>query len=165
MEIREATPDDLEGIRRVAEESWRTDYPGILNRENVAAAVDEWYGPERLAGEIDRDTTLLLVAGDGAVVGFAHALWNRGEGHVLRLYVAPDARGEGTGRALLDRACADLFDRGVDRVTAMVLAANDPGNDFYRTFGFGRVDRGETTIGGEQYAENVYALARDDYRS
>jgi ribosomal protein S18 acetylase RimI-like enzyme len=139
MTVRTATEDDVEGVARVAERSWTDDYPDILTRDTAEAAVNEWYAPERIAEELEADRTVLLVADRGGeVVGFAHATWEESgtDGYILRLYVHPDHRGEGLGRALLERARADLSDHGIERVNAMVLAANDPGNAFYERFGF-----------------------------
>jgi ribosomal protein S18 acetylase RimI-like enzyme len=100
---------------------------------------------------------------DARVVGFAHAELGRDdEGYVLRLYVHPDYRGRGLGRRLLERTRDDLFAHGAERINAMVLAANEPGNEFYRRFGFEKVAEGETTIGGETYPEHTYTLERDD---
>ncbi|WP_435063972.1 GNAT family N-acetyltransferase [Halobaculum sp. EA56] len=163
MTVRRATPADVDAVRTVARESWETDYPSILSRESVESGVDEWYDPDRVRAALGADDELLRVAErDGAVVGFAHGLVDGegGSGHVLRLYVRPDARGEGVGGRLLERVRDELFDRGVGRIHAMVLADNDPGNEFYRSFGFELVERAETTIGGESYPENRYVLER-----
>lgn len=172
MTIRQASADDIEGIRSVARAAWEGDYPAILSRETVAAGVEEWYAPARLETEFADPRTRVFVAVDDAegVVGFAHAvvgsdasgLGDDGQGHLLRLYVHPDHRQQGLGRALLKRTCAALFDRGVARIRAMVLAANDLGNEFYREFGFERVAESETTVGGETYPEYTYELRRSD---
>lgn len=159
MTVREATSDDVGPIRRVVEASWETDYPDILSRESIESGIDDWYAPDRLEAELERARTLLLVAErDGDVVGFVHCLWANDEGDILRLYVHPDHRGEGVGGDLLDRARERLADHDVDRLEAMVLRANEPGNEFYRAFGFERVDAGETTIGDDRYEENRYEL-------
>lgn len=159
MAIHEAAEDDIEGIRRVVETSWETDYPDILSRESIDAGIDEWYAPERLREQLERRRTLLLVAKEaGAVVGFVHCLWKGPEGDILRLYVDPDHRDQGVGGDLLERAKEVLFEHDVDHIEAMVLQANDPGNEFYHAFGFEQVDTDETTIGGESYLENRYEL-------
>ncbi|MFC7045685.1 GNAT family N-acetyltransferase [Halobacteriaceae archaeon GCM10025711] len=159
MNVRPATADDVEGIRRVAQASWNDDYPTILSRETVDDAVDEWYDPERMREELQRSVTVSFVAdADGDVVGFSHALWNREDGVVFRLYVHPDHRHRGIGTELLDRTCDELFDRDVDAVRAMVLAENELGNAFYRHYGFEKESEDETTIAGTSYPENVYVL-------
>ena len=169
--VREATTDDIEAIRKVARAAWATDYPEILSRETVERGVEEWYEADHVEGQLSGSRTRLFVAceaddgdeddGDGRVVGFAHAELGRdGEGYVLRLYVHPDHRGRGSGRRLLERTREDLFAHGAERINGMVLAANEPGNEFYRRFGFERVEDGETTIGGETYREHTYVLER-----
>jgi len=159
MTVRPADPDDIDAVKRVAERSWTADYPDILSRETAEAAAEEWYGADSLAAELDAERTLLsVVEADDRVVGFAHATWNDDEGYILRLYVHPDHRGAGHGRELLAATRTALADRGVDRVSAMVLAANDGGNEFYERFGFERADESETVIDGESYRENRYVL-------
>ena len=163
MTVRRATAADVDGVRAVAGDSWEADYPEILSRESVENGFEEWYDPGRLAAALPADDELLFVAErDDTVVGFAHGVVDGtgGAGHVLRLYVHPDARGRGVGGRLLERVRGELFDRGVERVHAMVLSDNEPGNEFYRSFGFERVDESETTIGGESYPETRYVLER-----
>lgn len=159
MPVRPATADDVDAIARVAERSWAVDYPDILTRETAEAAADEWYDADRIAAELDADRTSLLVAtAEESVVGFAHATWDDDRGYILRIYVHPDRRGETFGRELLEATRETLESKGVERVNAMVLAANEPGNAFYERFGFEQVDDSETRIGDEHYRENRYAL-------
>lgn len=162
MAIREATTDDVPAIRDVARRSWERDYPDVVSRETIDEGVDDWYSPERIAEELSRARTVVLVAEDaGSVVGFVHAHWTDEVGYVLRLYVDPDHRRAGVGTRLFDRVRDALFGRGVDRIDAMVLADNEIGNSFYRTLGFERGDQRETTIGPETHPENTYVLERD----
>jgi ribosomal protein S18 acetylase RimI-like enzyme len=161
MEIRKATADDVEGIRTVARRSWETDYPTIVSRESAGDVVEEWYSPERLRFDVESDDALLLVAeGDGEVRGFAHAVVDESEGvaSLLRLYVDPDRRGRGLGTRLLDAVRDRVDERGCSRLEAMVLERNEPGNAFYRNYGFERDRVGATTIEGETHDEVVYAL-------
>ncbi|MFB6171224.1 MAG: N-acetyltransferase family protein [Haloarculaceae archaeon] len=167
MTTRVATGDDVEAIRQVAERAWEADYPDVLTRETAETAVTDWYDPGRLATEIGRARTLVLVGErDGVVVGFSHGTWNYDarEGYILRMYVHPDHRRAGIGRELLERTCVELAGQGVERVNAMVLAENEPGNAFYEHFGFECADQHETTIGDAAYRENRYVLdvPRDD---
>lgn len=161
MTIRSATEADVEAIRAVAERSWTTDYPDILTRETAEAAVTDWYAPEEIAAELRDSRTLVLVAERGGdVVGFAHATWLDAdrEGYVLRLYVHPEHRRAGLGRELLEATCEGLAERGVERVNAMVLSANERGRAFYDAFGFEHVDERPTIVGDERYPESRYVL-------
>ncbi|WP_255151278.1 GNAT family N-acetyltransferase [Halorarius halobius] len=162
MTVREATADDVEPIREVARRSWETDYPDIVSRETVSEGVEAWYGGERLADAVERPSALVHVAvADGDVVGFAHGELSGRTGHVLRLYVDPERRGRGVGGELLEVTLDALFDGDVDAVEATVLAANDPGNEFYRAHGFEKTGADTTTIGDESHPENVYRLPRE----
>lgn len=159
MDVRRATRDDVAAIQQVARESWAHDYPAVVGPENVAEGLHEdWYSDERIEDALDRDDALLLVAEDDGVVGFAHGAWSDGEGDVLRLYVRPDARDRGVGSELLAATVEELSGRDVERVRAMVLRENDRGNAFYRAEGFALDEGagGETKIGDDYYAENVY---------
>jgi len=159
MTVRRATPDDVGAIQIVAEASWETDYP-FVTRERLAAGVHEWYRTETLERELANPSALLLVAGRDLPVGFVHvrADFDRNEGSILRLYVHPEHRSRGVGRALFAEAVAELVDRGVTRVRATTLAQNPRGNEFYRRLGLDRVDAGWTTVGGQWYRENTYLL-------
>lgn len=164
MTVRTAIPEDAEAIRTVAEESWERDYPDILSSESLTEGLDEWYAPDRIQEAISQAHTRTLVAErDGTVVGFVHALWDveKNEGDIFRLYVHPEYRGEGLGTDLLEEICRRLFEKDVDQIKAMVLEANDVGNEFYDAFGFDHQDTTEVTIGGEPYRENTYVLDGD----
>ncbi len=157
MKIRHALSDDVAAIRRIAEETWEVDYPDILHRENLDEVVHEWYDDESIREEVSKeDSVVVLAEEDGEILGFAHGIWARRTGHILRVYVHPDHRGEGVGGDLLAAVRDALLQRGSDRIQAMVLAENEVGNEFYRQAGFEKIDEGETIIGGESYIENVY---------
>lgn len=155
--IRRAEPDDLDGIRRVAERAWRETYDGVLPDDAVETMLETHYAPEVLE-EIRRSDTerLFVAADDGEVVGYAASGGSDAavEGEIS-IYVDPDRWGDGIGGRLLDRAVEDLSERGVDRVEESVLADNDVGTAFYQTH-FERTGEREIEIGGETKAVNVY---------
>lgn len=162
MDIYEASSDEGEAIRRVAERSWEHDYPGILSRETAEEGVGEWYGAQRLdAALADPKNHVLVAEREGTAVGFAHALVDGTDGVVFRLYVHPDHRQEGVGRDLFETVAETLFAYDIDRIRAMVLAENTPGNDFYRRLGFQQVESDQTTIAGEAFSEHTYELPRE----
>ena len=165
MVIREATVDDIDAIRRVAEESWTRDYPDVLSRESIEEGLDDWYSEERVRDSIVWARALMLVADRDGVVGFAHATWGTDAetGNILRVYVDPDARGEGVGSRLLEETCQTLFEQGVERVEAMVLDANELGKAFYGEFGFEETATETVPIGDDTYEECTYVLEREDF--
>jgi ribosomal protein S18 acetylase RimI-like enzyme len=57
------------------------------------------------------------------------------------MWVAPDARGAGVGRALVDAVAAWARDRGCGRLVLSVTESNERARRFYVTHGF--ADTGE----------------------
>ena len=164
MTIREATTEDVEAIQRVAEDSWEADYPNVMSRESLDEGVHDWYSMNRIRDSLSWSTSIMLVSEvNEEIVGFAHAdLIPEDEiGHVLRIYVSPDARRDGIGGELLEAVCQRLFDEGASRIKATTLASNDLGDEFYRRFGFESVGTEEIEISGETYQETTYALREE----
>lgn len=157
VEIRPATTEDAAAIEDVATRTWAHDYPKMLNRENVEDAAREWYDQAQTEETIRDPSNLVYLAEDDDIRGFVHAFDDDDTGVILRVYVAPETRGEGVGRGLVAAASEALADRGCTRVTATVLAANEAGAGFYEALGFELTDEvGRTVIGGERYEERTY---------
>jgi len=87
---------------------------------------------------------------DGRVVGFAlwflnYSTWLGRHGIYLEdLYVAPDCRGRGYGRALLAELARICVQRGYGRLEWSVLDWNSPARRFYESLG--AVAMGEWTV-------------------
>lgn len=164
MTIREATTDDVEAIRRVAEASWNADYPDVMSRETLDEGVHDWYSTDRIRESMYWSRSHMLVAErDGEVVGFVHADLQPDDelGHVLRLYVHPDHRRQGIGGDLLAAACRALSADGATHIRATVLESNDLGNEFYRQHGFEPAGTESVIVGEETHRETTYDLQDD----
>ncbi len=134
LAIRPATPDDLpliaELIRALA------DYEKLAHevRFDEATLGEKLFGPrpyaEVLIGEID-----------GAPMGFALFFHNFStfEGrpgiYLEDLFVRPEARGLGLGKALLAELARIAVERGCARLEWWVLDWNAPSIGFYRSLG------------------------------
>lgn len=79
---------------------------------------------------------------------------------MIRLYVCPDHRVEGTSHELLEAACQTLVDKEATRIWAMVLSSNEVGTTFYRKFG-DPGGRTEIIVGDDTYSESTYELHAD----
>ena len=126
-----------------------TDVPVILSlirelaeyeREPNAVVATEAGLCEVLFGE-KRSAEALLALENGEAVGFAvyffnFSTWLGRPGLYLEdLFVRPDARGKGSGRALLGRLAQIAKERGCGRMEWAVLDWNDPAIQFYRKLG------------------------------
>jgi len=76
---------------------------------------------------------------DGTLVGTATGAEYEADpavAHVYAMWVAPDARGAGVGRALLDSVEAWARDRGCGRLALTVTETNASARAFYGAYGF-----------------------------
>ena len=134
LHIRPATPDDAELILRFitdlaiyekAEHEVKTDAAGI--RDSLFAEGSTAYG--------------LICENDGQPIGYAvyffnYSTWLGKHGLYLEdLYVSPEARGLGAGKALLRHLAQLAVARDCGRFEWSVLDWNTPAIDFYESFG------------------------------
>jgi GNAT superfamily N-acetyltransferase len=89
---------------------------------------------------------VLLAEEDGVVVGYALFFHNfstflgRAGVYLEDLFVLPEYRGRGYGRALLSRLAALTVERGCGRLEWSCLDWNQPSIDFYRAMGAQSMD-------------------------
>ena len=134
IDIRPATPEDAELILRFitdlaiyekAEHEVKTDAAGICN--SLFAEGSTAHG--------------LICENDGQPIGYAvyffnYSTWLGKHGLYLEdLYVSPEARGLGAGKALLRHLAQLAVARGCGRFEWSVLDWNTPAIDFYESFG------------------------------
>lgn len=123
------TPLILQFIRELA------DYEGMLG-EVVAdeATLKEWIFRKQKA-------EVLFVLADGREVGFALFFHNfstflgRAGLYLEDLYVKPEYRGRGYGKAILKKLAAIAVERGCGRLEWWCLDWNKPSIDFYLSLG------------------------------
>ncbi|KAA6214070.1 GNAT family N-acetyltransferase [Streptomyces albofaciens JCM 4342] len=132
--IRTATVDDVPVIHTMIREL------AAYEREPDAAKATEAQLREALFGE--HPAVFALLAEDaGSPVGFAlwfrnFSTWTGTHGVYLEdLYVRPEARGGGHGKALLAALAEICVERGYARFEWSVLDWNEPSIGFYRSIG------------------------------
>ncbi|MEV5607869.1 GNAT family N-acetyltransferase [Streptomyces sp. NPDC052225] len=134
--IRNATPADVPVIHAMVREL--AEYEKALDE---ARATEEQVR-EALFGE--RPAAFAHIAEDestGEPVGFAlwflnFSTWRGVHGIYLEdLYVRPEARGGGHGKALLTELARICVERGYERLEWSVLNWNEPSINFYRALG------------------------------
>ncbi len=138
--LRPATAADGPALAEVFVAAWRNGYRGVVP-DDVIDALDE----ADIAGWLQTlvsaagKTSVVGQAADGAIAGFVRYGEDPRDprtGQVYGLYVHPAHNGRGLGRALLERALADLADRGHEVVTLWVFEANEHARRFYAAAGF-----------------------------
>lgn len=115
--------------------------PGaVKNTEEMLQASLFGTNPQIYAHVVESE-----VAGE-PIVGFAlwflnYSTWEGTHGiHLEDLYVRPEARGGGHGKALLKNLARIAVERGYARVEWSVLDWNEPSINFYKSFGAAPMD-------------------------
>ena len=158
MDVRSLDPDDTDDLREIARVSMGDAYASLLSERVIDAAVEEWYSDEAIETYVAGDEMAFSIGEiDGTVVGFcqSHVLDDFGKGRILWVHVDPDHQGMGIGTELLTNCIDRLHDRGIDTVTAAVLAEHGAGVAFYEANGFTRLADRQVDIGGEPFREYI----------
>jgi L-amino acid N-acyltransferase YncA len=139
--VRLASLADVDAIARVHVRSWQVAYRGQLPDElldNLSAErrVEAWRRTLESSGPV------LVADRDGVVVGFASVGPSRDEdahpadGELHAIYVDPPEWDSGVGRALMDRAVAELRRLGYRQAILWVLEPNRRARRFYEIAGW-----------------------------
>jgi GNAT superfamily N-acetyltransferase len=132
--LRTAGPEDAEVIHKLVTAL------AMYEREPTAVEATAQDYREQLASATPPFECILAESGDAAV-GFAlyfsnYSTWKGRPGlHLEDLFVLPDHRGQGIGRALLARLGTLARDRGYARVEWSVLDWNVSAIEFYLALG------------------------------
>ena len=130
--VRRAEPADAEAIGRLLHD-FNTEFEDFTP------------GPEKLAARmrelIEAGDTSVFLAGDGpdglVVQRFWPSIWTEGlECYLAELYVVPDRRGHGLGRALMDAAMALARERGADHIDLGTSEDDVAARALYESLGF-----------------------------
>ena len=162
--IRPATEHDVPAILRMIHElaHYEKEPDAVRNTPEMLQAA--------LFGGNPRVFAAMAEDAAGEVQGFAlwflnYSTWEGVHGIYLEdLYVRPEARGEGHGKALLQHLAATAVERGYARVEWSVLDWNEPSINFCRSLGANPMDGWSTfrLTGGalESFGSNTRAAAR-----
>ena len=132
--IHPARPRDVARIHELIVELATYERAADMVRSTPEQLHDALFGPQPAA-------YALVAEADGAVVGFAlyfrnFSTWEGVHGIYLEdLYVAPEQRGLGLGKALLVALAEIAVERGYARLEWAVLNWNQPAIDFYTSLG------------------------------
>ena len=157
--VRKAELRDGPGISRVCSDGWRDTYASIHTPEEIERVIGKYYSLERISNEIggpleydgadyDWDGWLVAERGDGRVLG-ASGGGPTGERtwEVFVLYLDPNERRRGIGRALLNAMTNQARVRGASEQWVSVMYGNLRGIPFYEAMGFVTAHETDTLSG------------------
>ncbi len=140
MQIRLATADDAEEIATIWNLIIRESVFTFNSVEKTADEIARMMEEKRAAGHP------VLVAGQEEVAGFAtYGQFRAGAGYVHTMehtiHLLPEARGGGTGRALMARLEAEAKRRRVKSLIAGISGENSGAVAFHRALGYSEIAR------------------------
>ena len=102
---------------------------------------DPW-SEKSIASELENPLSVWLVAVDGGqLIGYVGSQTVLGEMDMMNLAVAPEARRQGTGRALVLALVDALTEKGSHSLMLEVRVSNTPAQKLYESLGFSQVGR------------------------
>jgi GNAT superfamily N-acetyltransferase len=163
VQIRQAMPEDAEGIARVHVNSWRTTYPGIVSEavlENLSVERNQEYWRKSISEPGDQCFVLVAVKEQVGVIGFASAGPERSgnypyQGELYAIYMLKAYQGRGVGRRLVSAVAQGLLDLGLSSMLVWVLKDN-LFRAFYETLGGEQIGEQDISIGNQTLREVAY---------
>jgi len=157
MDVRPAEPDDSARIRAIAQDSFRSSY--ALSPQAIETIVGHAFTDEAVVERVNDPDAVVLVAEqtvDDAteLQGFVDADVAADPERTIRwLHVDPEARGQGTATALIERVR-----EGGDgtALAARVLEDAVEGHEFLERFGLESDGNDRTEFGGEEFAVALF---------
>ncbi|CAN5526627.1 GNAT family N-acetyltransferase [soil metagenome] len=160
--IREATINDAEAIRYIADLTWQDVYGPILQQEQIDFMLGEIYSLEKLRSQIENmeQTFLLLIVGDKPVAfaGFSPRSENPDIYKLHKLYCLPETQGKGYGKVLLNAVIDKTREAGIHTLDLNVNRYNNA-KSFYEKMGFRVVYEEDIPIG--PYFMNDFVMRKE----
>lgn len=164
-----ARAEEAEELSRFAEAAFIHTFGHIYDPADLSAFLADWNPPERIRAQIaDPEWVVALVRGaNGAILGFTklgpidfdipagHPTDGATELH--QLYVAPDAKGTGIARALMDWGIGWARERAAILYLS-VFTENPRAQAFYRRYGFVDIGRNPFRVGNHIDEDRIWRL-------
>ncbi len=136
--IRRADVEDADAVARLLR-AFNAEYDDPAPPQELMAA--------RIRALLEHGDTIILVAGEPpcalSVTRFRPGLWSpRPESYLAELYVVPERRGQGIGRALMVQTMAVAREKGADTLELGTGEADVVARRLYESLGFTNTEHG-----------------------
>jgi GNAT superfamily N-acetyltransferase len=160
--IQEATLNDVETIRQIAETTWWNAYGPILEKEQIRFMLDDIYSAEKIHKQIlEGIQTYLLLIEDDKPVAFAAYSPREEDPDIYKLhklYCLPQTQGKGYGKILINNVADKTTEAGKRTLDLNVNRYNKAKN-FYEKMGFSVAYEEDIPIG--PYWMNDYVMRKE----
>ncbi|HEY0245096.1 MAG TPA: GNAT family N-acetyltransferase [Mucilaginibacter sp.] len=161
-QIRQATLNDIETIRQIADQTWWPAYSAILSAAQIDFMLGEIYSTEKITEQITHNlqTYLLLIEDEQPVAFAAYSPRDEDAGiyKLHKLYCLPATQGKGYGKILIDMVCQKTREAGKHILDLNVNRYNKA-KSFYEKMGFTVAYEEDIPIG--PYWMNDYVMRKE----
>ncbi|MCC2590956.1 GNAT family N-acetyltransferase [Chryseobacterium sp. MFBS3-17] len=150
MVLIKASEADIPLLQKIAEESWRANYEGILSTAQMDYMLAQMYGNAALTAHFSNPDYeyYIIQPEDGknvGLLGFEHH-YEPGTTKLHRIYLLKECKGRGFGKQTMDFLKKEVAQLGDQRIILNVNKGN-PALAFYQSQGFQVYDEGVFDIG------------------
>ena len=160
--IRQATINDLETIRQIAEDTWWVAYSPILEKEQISFMLNEIYSVEKITQQLNSGSQIyLLLIEDDKPVAFAAYSPREEDPDIYKLhklYCLPETQGKGYGKTLINEVENKTIEAGKNTLDLNVNRYNKA-KTFYEKMGFSVAYEQDIAIG--PYWMNDYVMRKE----
>ena len=160
--IRQATLNDVETIRQVADKTWWAAYSPILEKEQISFMLAKIYSIEKITSQLKNNTqTYLLLEEEGDAVAFAAYSPREEDPEIYKLhklYCLPETQGKGYGKILINAVTQKTLEASKHTLDLNVNRYNKAKN-FYEKMGFVVAYEEDIPIG--PYWMNDYVMRKE----
>jgi len=157
--LKNATEADLPVIQNIAKTTWGPTYTHIIGQEQVDYMLDKMYNMGALQEQLAEGHKFLIAQQGSKKVGFA--AYSRTEGdafHLHKLYVLPEAHGQGVGKLLMNEVVSKIRMEG-GRYLRLNVNRYNKAKDFYESAGFKIKESVDNEI-GNGFLMNDYIMEK-----
>ena len=161
MIIRRARIEDIPAITDIQIGGWLAAYRGMISDEDLEKMKAS--RAERIARHTGciQTMTYIVAEKDGEIVGFSRYIDNNSfspdfdvDCELLALYVKPNCKRQGIGKALINYVKDEFRKQGKKRMILWCLRDNYPSRAFYEAMGGKLAERGKDfDLDGHKYPE------------
>lgn len=157
--IRKVKIEDLMQVAEIVTKSWQTAYRGIIDDEYLDSLSVEKNYKKRLNDYNENE--FIVAIQDKEVVGFCRygtdieykEKYGNIDCEIYALYVKPENKRKGVGKALMTYVKDDFYKRGYAHMILWCLKDNHPARAFYEKMGGKYCYDGIISRGGKEYSQ------------
>jgi ribosomal protein S18 acetylase RimI-like enzyme len=161
VRVRPAAATDVAAIVALARAVWQATYPAMISQAQIDHMLAERYAAARIQRELVDAAQVWRIAqaGDGTMLGFAHAILDGVAGKLDKLYVHPEHQRRGIGAALVEDIAVWARGQGAEKLWLQVNRGNAPALRAYEKYGF-RIVRSQIFDIGSGFVMDDHVMER-----